>query len=79
MRHDIYAKTNDGMVDSVNVESAKERDITINARIKTAKEIGLLWLCYCEIYKSGEYAPVKLAWHHKDVSRETLERRGALK
>ena len=75
MRYAIYAKTNDGMIDSVNVESAKERDITVNAHIKTAKEIGLLWLCYCKIYKSGEYSPGKVAWHYKYVSRETLKRR----
>lgn len=71
MRYAIYTKTNDGMIDSVNTESAEERNIVINAHIKTAKEIGLLWISYCKIYKSGEYGSCKVAWHHKYVSRET--------
>lgn len=69
MRYAIYTKTNDGMMDSVNVKSAEERDIVINAHIKTAKEIGLLWLRYCKVYKSGEYGAYIVAWDNKNVSR----------
>lgn len=62
-RYAIYFVWNDGMCDSFNVETAKERDLNIREMIarKDFREIS-----WCRIYASGEYGITKVAYRAKD-------------
>lgn len=56
MRYAVYFVWNDGIEDSFNVDSAKERDMNIKEMIarKEFKSIS-----YCKIYANGEYGKMK--------------------
>lgn len=53
MRYAVYFTwKDDGMMDTFNVESAKERDLNIREMLKRGEHKDI---SYCPIYASGEY------------------------
>ena len=54
MRYCIYTRNQNKEFESINVTSATERDLYLS-RLKTEFKNDLLAVCYCPIYKCGEY------------------------
>ena len=56
MKYAIYFTGKDGLEDSINVESAKERDMNIN-EMRTREDFKSI--SFCKIYSNGEYGRIK--------------------